>query len=61
MTQPLSATSPQTSQIGLFVSGLSFVSLGLLSPEDKRKIVQISDTSAKFHILDPLQVGNDLR
>ena len=33
----------------------------IYSPEDKRKIVQISDTSAKFHILDPLQVGNDLR
>ena len=31
-----------------------------LSPEDKRKIVQIGDTSTKFHIFDPLQVGNDL-
>ena len=31
------------------------------SPEDKRKIVQIDDTSTKFRILDPLQVGNDLR
>ena len=31
------------------------------SPEDKRKIVQIDDTSTKFHILDPLHVGNDLR
>ena len=31
------------------------------SLEDKRKIVQIDDTSTKFRILDPLQVGNDLR
>lgn len=31
------------------------------SPEDKRKIVQIGDTSTKFHTLDPLQVGNDIR
>ena len=31
------------------------------SPEDKRKIVQIGDTSSKFRILDPPQVGNDLR
>ena len=31
------------------------------SPEDKRKIVQIDDTSTKFRTLDPLQVGNDLR
>ena len=33
----------------------------LFSPEDKRKIVQISDTNAEFHTLDPLQVVNDLR
>ena len=33
----------------------------LFCPEDKRKIVQISDTSAKFYTLDPLQVVNDLR
>ena len=32
-----------------------------LSPEDKRKIVQIDDTSTKFHILDPLHVDGDLR
>ena len=31
MTQPLSAASPQTSQVGLFVSGVSFVLLGILS------------------------------
>ena len=31
------------------------------SPKDKCKIVQIDDTSTKFRILDPLQVGNDLR
>ena len=31
MTQPLSAASPQTSQVRLFVSGLSFVFLGILS------------------------------
>ena len=31
------------------------------SPEDKRKIVQIDDTSTKFRTLDPLQTGNDLR
>ena len=31
MTQPLSAASPQTSKVGLFVSGLSFVFLGILS------------------------------
>ena len=31
MTQPLSDASPQTSQVGLFVSGLSFVFLGILS------------------------------
>ena len=33
----------------------------IYSPEDKRKIVQIDDTSTKFRILDPLQIGNDLR
>ena len=31
MTRPLSAASPQTSQVQLFVSGLSFVFLGILS------------------------------
>ena len=31
MTQPLAAASPQTSQVQLFVSGLSFVFLGILS------------------------------
>ena len=31
MTQPLSAASPQTSQVGLFVSGLSFVFVGIIS------------------------------
>ena len=31
MTQPLSAASPQTSQVQLFVSGLSFVFLEILS------------------------------
>ena len=31
MTQPLSAASPQTSQVGLFVSGVCFVLLGILS------------------------------
>ena len=31
MTQPLSAASPQTSQVGLFLSGLTFVLLGILS------------------------------
>ena len=32
-----------------------------LSPEDKRKIVQIDDTSTKFRIRDPLHVDDDLR
>ena len=31
MTQPLSAASPQTSEVQLFVPGLSFVFLGILS------------------------------
>ena len=31
------------------------------SAEDKRKIVQIGDTSTKFHTLDPFQLGNNLR
>ena len=31
MTQPLSAASPKTSQVQLFVSGLSVVFLGILS------------------------------
>ena len=31
MAQPLSAASPQTSQVQLFVSGLSFAFLGILS------------------------------
>ena len=40
---------------------LSCVGIYIYSPEDKRKIVQIDDTSTKFRILDPLLVGNDLR
>ena len=31
------------------------------SPEDKRKIVQIGDTSTKFHLRDPFRAGNNIR
>ena len=44
----------------MFADWLEFAS-AFSSPEDKRKIAQNGDTSSKFRILDPPQVGNDLR
>ena len=57
----LEATACCLDPINSFNNTMIIVKITCNSPEDKRKIVQIGDTSSKFRLLDPPQVGNDLR